>query len=105
MLLKQHMNQLLEELGANNMTDDEKYEVTAELISHFNKIIIETVIVNLNDDQIVKFRKAVDSDDENLEDNIASIVAEIPDMQFRIEDAISAEIKNLKSAKKVLDKI
>ena len=42
--------------------------------------------------------------EEELDEHITQLAAEVPGLQFKIEAAIQAEMENLKAAKQVLDK-
>lgn len=105
MIIQDRINKMLNELGVNDVSAEEKLELTQHLIDHFNKIITETLIINLDDDQLKKFKEYSDKDSEaDLDAHISELAASIPGLQFKIEDAIQTEFENLRSAKQVLDK-
>lgn len=103
-MLKQYIDKILEELALTNLEGDDRYEVVAQLVDHFNGVIIDTVMVNLDVEQLKRFKELVESDDdEKLDEGISNLVAEIPEIHFKIERAIDTEMQNLKSAKAIMD--
>jgi hypothetical protein len=103
-MLKQYIDKILVELSLNNLQGDERYEAVAQLADHFNGIIIDTVMTNLDIEQLKRFKELVESDDdEKLDEGISNLVAEIPEIHFKIERAIDTEMQNLKSAKAIMD--
>jgi regulator of sigma D len=103
-MLKQYIDKVLEELSLNNLQGDERYDVVAQLVDHFNGIIIDTVMTNLDIEQLKRFKELVESDDDKkLDEGISNLVAEIPEIHFKIERAIDTEMQNLKSAKAIMD--
>ncbi len=105
MIIKDRIKNMLSELGMSAGSDAEQQEMNDQLMDHFNKIIIETMIVSLNDDQIKRFKEYMDNDtDEQLDEHMTQLAAEVPGLQFKLEEAISNEFDSLKSAKQVLDK-
>lgn len=104
-MIKDTINKVLAELNVNDLSEDDKYVVMAQLTEHFNKIIIETVLNNLNDEQLKEFKDMVDLEDpEKMDEGIALIVAKIPAINFKIEEALNEEISHIKAAKAIMDK-
>ena len=105
MIIKDRINNMLAELGVKASSEEERLELADQLMAHFNKIVIETMIVSLDDGQTAKFKQYMENDsDEELDAHITQLAAEIPGLQFKIDEAIQAEFDNLKAAKQVLDK-
>lgn len=104
MIFQDRINKMLGDLGVNNVAEAEKYELTQQLMDHFNKIIIETMIVSFDDEQLKQFKEYMDKDSEaELDGHITELAASVLGLQFKIEEAIQNEYENLKSAKQVLD--
>lgn len=104
MIVNDRINNILAELNISVSSDEERQEMAASLSEHFNKVIIETLILSLNEEQVARFKDYMASDtNEELEQHVMQMSAEIPGMQFKIEEAIQAEFESLKAAKKVLD--
>jgi len=105
MIIKDRIKNMLTELGINPSDDTHALEMSNQLMDHFNKIIIETLIIRLNDEQLVRFKNYMDMDtDEELDTHITQLASEIPGLQFKIEEAIQAEFETLKAAKAIIDK-
>jgi len=71
----------------------------AALVDHFNKVIIETMILNLSDDQLKEFEKVVKENPQELEQKVAEMAANVPGLMGEIEKAVQEEILALKLAK------
>jgi hypothetical protein len=105
MIIKDRINNMLLELGVNPTDETEALEMANQLMDHFNKIVIETLIISLDDEKLAKFKSYMEKDsDEELDAHITELAAQIPGLQFKIEEAIQAEFETLKAAKAVLDK-
>lgn len=103
-MLKQYIDKILEELALTNLEGDDRYEVVAQLVDHFNGVIIDTVMTNLDTEQLRKFKELVESDDDQkLDEGISNLVAEVPSINFKIDSAIASEMESLKAAKSIMD--
>jgi division protein CdvB (Snf7/Vps24/ESCRT-III family) len=104
MIIKDRINAILTDLAIKPANEAEALEMTQQLINHFDKIILETMIINLDDDQLARFKGYMANDsEEELDEHITQLAAEVPGLQFKIEAAVQAEMENLKAAKQVLD--
>ncbi len=104
-MIKDIINRVLTEIGANDMSEEDRYAVMAQLIQHFNKLVIDVVLNNLNDEQLKEFKELVDLDDqEKMEDGISVLVAKIPAINIQIEEAINNEIAHIKASKEIMDR-
>lgn len=104
-MIKDIIDKVLKELNVNNLSDDDKFAVMEQLTDHFNKIILDTVLSNLNDEQLIEFKNMVDLEDmDKMEEGIALIVAKIPAINFKIEEAINNEIAHIKESKAIIDR-
>jgi hypothetical protein len=104
-ILSNDVDALFVELGLTSLSEEEKLDSMEDLIEHFNQIIIETVIINLNDNQLKEFRAAMDEEDEySVQEKIIDITSRVPGLAEKIEQAVEHELTVLKAAKLVLDK-
>ena len=66
--------------------------------------IIETVMANLNVEQLKQFKGLIEeSDEQKLDEGISALVAQIPGINFKIDEAIAQELETLKRAKQIID--
>ncbi|MBI4087721.1 MAG: hypothetical protein HY434_02745 [Candidatus Liptonbacteria bacterium] len=93
---------LLKELGIGDLPDKDKKEVLDALFDHFNKVIIETAILNLDDEGVKKFKAALRG--RHAEDEIASLCAGVPGLAEKIEEAVENEFQLIKAAKNMTGK-
>lgn len=98
-LLLQNLNQILNDLNVKGLDDREKQEVANQLIEHFNRLIMETIVANLNDQQIAEFNQALDESDDKMQEKITAITAQVPGLAKKIETAVENEVALLKAAK------
>ncbi|KKS82657.1 MAG: hypothetical protein UV58_C0007G0006 [Candidatus Wolfebacteria bacterium GW2011_GWC1_43_10] len=91
---------ILEELGIKNLSPEEEKEVINTVLEHFNKVIIETVILNLDDNQVDRFKAALERN--NFEEEITKITAAVPGLADKIEKAVEDEFALLKKAKGIV---
>lgn len=104
-MIKDQIDKILTELNINGLAEDEKLEVVAQLTDHFNKIVLETVLANLNDTQLQEFKEIVDSNDpDKIDEGISLLVAKIPAIDLKLEEAVNAEIAHIKASKAIMDK-
>ncbi len=103
-MIKDIIHKVLSELNLNGLSEDERFEVMANLMDHFNGIIIQTVMANLNDEQLAEFNAILEKDEsEEREEEIAQLVARIPGVDMKIEEALQNEIDTLKASKAIID--
>lgn len=88
---------LFRELGLKDLSEKDKKELLDALLDHFNKVIIETAILNLDEEGVRKFRSALGS--RRLEEEVASLCASIPGLADKIEEAVENEFQIIKAAK------
>jgi|GEM_PF-1313622 hypothetical protein len=104
-MLKESIDKLITELGLESLGEDEKYQVIAQITEHLNQVMIDTLTSNLNAEQLARFEQLTALDDaEKMDEGIAQLTAEVPNIHFKIEEAIEHEMNSLKSAKQVMDK-
>lgn len=90
---------LFKELGLTDLEEKEKKEILGAILDHFNKIIIETAILNLDGENLKKFENALKGN--NLEEEITSICAGVPGLAGKIEEAVEKEFQLIKAAKEI----
>ncbi|QQS23194.1 hypothetical protein IPM19_01355 [bacterium] len=104
-MIKDIINKALADLNINDLQEAEQYQVMTQLTEHFNQIAIDTVIANLNDEQLAEFKSIVSGGDpEKLEDDLSVLVAKIPAIDLKLEEAINSEIAHIKASKAIMDK-
>jgi hypothetical protein len=104
-MIQDIIQKVLTEIGVNDLPEDDRYAVMAQLTDHFNKLVIGVVINNLNDEQLKEFQELVDLDDpEKMDEGISMLVAKIPAINVQIEEAINNEIIHIKASKEIIDR-
>ncbi|HMR55145.1 MAG TPA: DUF5663 domain-containing protein [Candidatus Doudnabacteria bacterium] len=104
-MLKESIDKLITELGLESLGEEEKYQVAAQITDHLNQVMIDTLTSNLNAEQLARFEALTALDDaEKMDEGIAQLTAEIPNIHFKIEEAIEHEMNSLRAAKQVMDK-
>lgn len=99
-ILSRDVRAVLSAIGAENLSEKEKTEVMEQVGEHFNKIIIDTAVAELNDEQIKEFHSALDAAD--AEERITEIAVRVPGLLSKIEEAVEQEFEILRSAKEKL---
>jgi len=91
----------LEILGiqVEGMSMLQQREIVEMVDSHLQKVILETVISELDGKQFKEFEKSLE-DSATMEDQVALLAADIPDLQHKIEAAVEREIEIIKAARK-----
>ncbi len=103
-MIKEAIDNVLNEMGVNDLQGDDRYEVAAALADHFQTVLIDTVMANLDMEQLEEFQRLAELDDpQKMDEGIASLVAQIPGINFKIEEALELEMETLKKAKSVMD--
>ncbi len=97
-ILKKDVDSILFGLGIKNLSEEEKPVLIDEILNHFDRIIIDTIIAELNEEQIKEFSDALD-DKTNMEEKISKITVSVPGLMAKVEDAVEQEFLNLRSAK------
>ncbi|GEM_PF-5873854 len=101
-ILHRHTDAVLLALGVGNLSSHEKVEIMEQIYEHFNKIIIDVAVAELNDEQIKEFSSALNESD--AEERITTITAHIPGLMGKIEEAVEQEFFIIRSAKGVVSK-
>lgn len=96
-ILSRDVRAVLSAIGAENLSEKEKTEIMDQISEHFNKIIIDTAVAELNDEQIKEFHLALDAVD--AEERITEIAARVPGLLAKIEEAVEQEFEALRFAK------
>lgn len=99
-ILSRDNKTILEELGIAGLSENDEKEVVEKLLDHFNKVIIETAVLSLNEKEIADFRAALEA--KNPEEEISAITAKIPGLADKIEEAVRNEFLVLKTANEKL---
>lgn len=104
-MIKDIIEKVLNELNINDLPEDDRYEIMAQLTEHFNRLVVSVVIRNLDTDQLKEFRELVELDDaEKMDEGISMLVAKIPAINVQIEEAINSEIAHIKASKEIIDR-
>lgn len=102
-ILQKNRDEVLKSLGFGDMPEADKGQAMEQLEDHFSKIIIETLIVNLNDDLLSEFRQAFENPAADMEQIVMELSAQVPGLTEKIETAVKEEFMILASAKRVID--
>jgi hypothetical protein len=90
-------DELLTAVGVADLPESDRIEVLASLSNHLQKVILETIILSLNEEQAVEFEKVMsESVDDELEEKIMEIVSGVPGLASKIEIAVADELVILK---------
>lgn len=81
---------IIEELGLENIPEEQKAQITESIRSHMEDVIIDTTLDNLSPDQIENMKKELSKDDFD-ENTVMRISAGIPLLQEKIQTALNAE--------------
>jgi hypothetical protein len=104
-MIKDIIDKVLKEIHVDWLSEDERYQVMAQLAEHFNKVIIDTILNNCNEDQLREFKTLIDIEDQSkMEEQISLFVAKIPAINYQIEEALNNEIAHIKAAKEIIDR-
>lgn len=95
LILKKEKAELLKSLGIE-LPENEVEEVAEKLLEHFNKIIIETLIVNLSAEDRGDIADSLDSD--RLEAMVQDFAARTPGLFDKIEEALNNEFEVIRIA-------
>ncbi len=90
----------LEILGIKPGSEKEKGEILAELTEHFDALILETVVDNLDQKLLAEFKKVHEESPDKLELWLQERASQIPGLASLIDRAISAEIEAIRSSTK-----
>lgn len=83
-------NQIFQDLRLENLSPQKKKEVLAKIQERFNYIILETLLANLNDEDLTKFKKSLQ--DEGLSSEpVAQIASQTPNLAEKIEQRLKQE--------------
>ncbi|TSC59753.1 MAG: hypothetical protein LiPW15_773 [Parcubacteria group bacterium LiPW_15] len=95
LILKKEKRELLASLGIN-LPESEAEEVADKLLEHFDKIIIETLLLNLSLEDAEGLSESTNSD--KLEAAVEELAAKTPGLLEKIETALSNEFEVIKAA-------
>ena len=98
MNLTTNLDPLFKELGLEKLAPEERKEVEERMTNHFTKVILETVIISLSEEQAKEFKATIEESGEDLEARIVAITARIPGLAQKIDTAVKDEILVLKTA-------
>ena len=102
-LLGPDFDTVLAELGIMNVPEADREEVVTGLVNHFSDIMMETVVVNLNNEQLDEFKAALALEPDARDEKIAQITALVPGLAQKIESSVMDEIAVLKAARAQLN--
>jgi hypothetical protein len=98
-IFQKNTNAVLTALGFTDIAEADKPAVMEELGTHFYKIITETLVINLSDEQIREFQKIIKLDSDARDEKIMELAASIPGLSQKLEAAVEAEFMILRAAK------
>ena len=96
-ILHRDEDAILREFRADDLRGEERKQVLNALLEHFEKVITETVILNLDPAGRDKLSQAL-SEEGNLDQKISELTASLPGIAEKIEAAVSREFRLLKLA-------
>lgn len=86
---------LIKEFEVLGLSDKEKEEFAEKLEHYLQRVVLETVLAELDNKQLERFDQTV-KNGEDLEEKISEITEEVPGLAFKIEKRLSNEINALK---------
>ena len=102
-LLEQNLDKVFTEIGVGEMPEADKEEATVELVNHFSNVIMETILTNLNEQQVSEFKAALELESAARDEKIAEITSLVPDLSDKIEEAVQRELEVIKAARAELN--
>ena len=96
-IINNDQEQLLKAIGVTVTDPAERQAIAADLVTHFQELILETVIQRLSAEQAEAFRQAVASQGDPSE-AIEKITAAIPGLAADIELAVDKELVVIRGA-------
>lgn len=87
---------IISELGLTSLPLEEQQEITTAIRSHMQDVLIETTILNLADDDVIKLKSELNSP-EFSEDAIMRITAGVPNLREKMQTALTTEWDVIKS--------
>jgi hypothetical protein len=90
--------QLLQSLDLDHLPETDKKETVAALLEHFQSLILDATINQLNPDQQIEFEKALRLSSPNRENKITEITSQVPGLTKTLERTIEKELITIKSA-------
>jgi len=101
-LIKKEREDLLNALGVSGLSEAEAEEVSVEITEHLERIVMETILANLNDEQLARFEAAIEKGGPELDATIMSITASVPGLAEEIERSVGVELEAIKQAKNLM---
>ena len=95
-ILDKDSKTILEDLGIKGLSPEEEREVSEALLDHFSKVIVETAVLEMDENERKKFEEAVKK--ENFEEEIIKITAGVPGLAGKIEEAVAREFELIKAS-------
>ena len=100
-ITKQDIERMFADIGFPGLTEAERSEMLPKLLDHMNEVAMRTVLQNMSGEQLAQFEAATD-DALGGEQKIQDIVADIPGLQRKIEEAVAEEAATMREARKLL---
>jgi len=100
-ITKQDIERMFADIGFPGLTEAEKSEMLPKLLDHLNEVAMRTVLQNMSGEQLAQFETAMD-DAGGGEQKIQDIVADIPGLQRKIEEAVAEEAATMREARKLI---
>ncbi len=97
-LLGDQADIILKDLGVGEMNESDKNEVMQQLIQHFQKVILETVVVSLDKEHLQAFKDIMEGPEDQIEDKMMVLTATVPGLAEKIQQAIHDEFTVVKAA-------
>ena len=87
------LKKLFAELGIQNPPADLEQKVA----DHFSKVMLETVIRHISEQQAAEIEQIMEKNPEDLESTLAGIAATIPGLGLEMEAAVTREYGIMKN--------
>lgn len=89
--------EILQFLGLDNISEEEKRQVLEGIMDHFSEVIIDTLTDNLNEAQAADLEKTMTEDPEKAQGMVTELASRVPGLHGKIQLAVKQELDVLKS--------
>ena len=91
------VSQCLEAAGFSGKSEEEKEKLQEELTSYFYKVILTTLVDNLNGAQLQEFN-AMDTVSDKAMETIEKLSSQVPGFIYILDDALHEEVVKIKTS-------
>jgi len=94
--LESQVSEILADPALQNLTPEQKEEYTTNLRTHFQDLVIDTLLNHLEDDKLKEIEELSKNNPQLLEEKFQDYAAMVPGLTEDIEDRLKRETVALK---------